>query len=308
MNIAKLERMIAVYESGSFRKAAKLFGMSQPALTWSIRQLEESLNLSLFVRGPRGIRPTDACERLIVRARLIVSEQQRLLAEVERSSRAQAIELGVHPVMINARFSRSIARFREAMPDVALRIVEGYSSELHERLRQGEIDLAYCANATSGQDEEEFDFTPLVQQFYSVFACPEHRIFAVAEPGVPREPHDWAQVAVPNLTSDQGGAQDLMMLLEGVGMTPARAAVRSGSMALIRSLVVDAGMLGMLPDDFVSTELAAGTLQRVPGTQVEAPPIGLLSVVGSYRSASVRSFHALLKQDARGDRTFAIAL
>ncbi|MFS0851096.1 LysR family transcriptional regulator [Novosphingobium panipatense] len=308
MNIAKLERMIAVYESGSFRKAAKIFGMSQPALTWSIRQLEESLNLALFVRGPRGIKPTDACERLIVRARLIVSEQQRLLAEVERSSQAQAIELGVHPVMMNARFSRSIARFRQAMPDVALRIVEGYSSELHERLRQGEIDLAYCARAAGDPESEEFEFKPLVQQFYSVFARPDHCVFAEIGSGGRHEAHDWAQVAVPNLASDQGGAQDLMLLLESIGMTQAKAAVRSSSMSLIRSLVVDAGMLGMLPDDFVADELAANTLRRVPDTRVEAPPIGLLSVAGSYRSASVRQLHTLLKQDAQGDRTFALGL
>lgn len=299
MNIAKLERMIAVYESGSFRKAAKMFGMSQPALTWSIRQLEESLNLSLFIRGPRGIKPTEACERLIVRARLIVSEQNRLLAEVERSSRAQTIEMGVHPVMMTAEFSRTIARFRQTDPDVALRIVEGYSSELHERLRQGEIDLAYCANAAVDPDDEEFDFEPLVSQFYSVFARPDHEIFEKIGSGETGMVYDWAQVAVPNLTPEQGGAQDLMLLLEGIGMTASRSAVRSSSMSLIRSLVLDAGLLGMLPDDLVANELAAGTLRRVPDTRVEAPSIGLLSVRGSYKSASVRRFATQLKQAHR---------
>lgn len=308
MNIAKLERMIAVYESGSFRKAAKLFGMSQPALTWSIRQLEESLNLSLFIRGPRGIKPTEACERLIVRARLIVSEQNRLLAEVERSSRAQIIELGVHPVMMSAEFSRTVARFRATDPDVALRIVEGYSSELHERLRQGEIDLAFCANANVDPEDEEFDFEPLVNQFYSVFARPDHGIFDEIGSGKPLAPHDWAQVAVPNLTPEQGGAQDLMLLLEGIGMTPAKAAVRSSSMSLIRSLVFDAGLLGMLPDDLVASELEAGTLRRVPDTRIEAPSLGLLSVRGSYKSASVRRFASQLRQSYRSDRTLTAAV
>lgn len=305
MNIAKLERMIAVYEHGSFRKAAKVFGMSQPALTWSIRQLEESLNLSLFIRGPRGIKPTEACERLIVRARLIVSEQNRLLAEVERSSRAQTIEMGVHPVMMGAEFSCSVAKFRQSEPDVALRVVEGYSSELHERLRQGEIDLAYCANAQVDPGDEEFDFEPLVRQFYSVFARPDHPVFAEIEAGAPAAIHDWAQVAVPNLTAEQGGGPDLMRLLEGIGMTPAKAAVRSTSLSLIRSLVLDAGLLGMLPDDLVAGELARGALRRVPDTRVEAPPIGLLSVQGSYRSASVRRFASVLKQSRRCDRGLA---
>jgi DNA-binding transcriptional LysR family regulator len=299
MNIAKLERLIAVYEAGSFRKAAKTFGISQPALTWSIRQLEESLNLPLFVRGPRGIKPTEPCERLIVRARLIVSEQARLLAEVERSNRVQTIELGVHPILVTPAFARALAQFRAAHDDVTIQIIDGYSAQLQERLRQGGLDLAICATAAQTEHEAEFDFEPLLRQSYSVYAAADHPIFAEMAAGIPLSPRGWAQVAVPNVPAQQTGSEDILHMLQGVGMTPAKAMIRSPSMQLIRTLVEHGDVLGMLPDDFIQGELASGAIRLVAGTQMDAPPLGLLTVAGSYQSRALRRLMSILRQTFR---------
>jgi DNA-binding transcriptional LysR family regulator len=62
VNLVQLKRMIAIYESGSLRKASKSVGVTQPALTLSIRQLEEEFNTSLFERGQTGVRPNEMCE------------------------------------------------------------------------------------------------------------------------------------------------------------------------------------------------------------------------------------------------------
>ncbi len=292
MNIAKLERLIAVYEAGSFRKAARTFGISQPALTWSIRQLEESLNLQLFVRGPRGITPTVPCERLIVRARLIVSEQARLLAEVERSNRVQTIELGVHPILANNAFAQALSQFRQLHDDVSIEITDGYSAQLQERLRQGSLDVALCAAATQTAHESEFAFEPLLDQSYSVYAAEEHPIFAEIASGSTISAHKWAQVAVPNVLMEQSGHTDILQLLQGVGMTPANAVIRSSSMQLIRTLVEHGDLLGVLPDDLG----VVGRLRRVAGTQVEAPPLGLLTVAESYQTNPLRKLMSILRQ------------
>lgn len=299
MNIAKLERLIAVYEAGSFRRAAKALGVSQPALTWSIRQLEESLNLALFVRGPRGIKATETCERLIVRARLIVSEQARLMAEVERSNRVKTLELGVHPILMTPAFAVAMTQFHKVHDDVTIQIVDGYSAQLQERLRQGELDLAICATAGQTAHEQEFDFEPLLRQSYSVYATAGHPIFSEIAAGGPIGTHGWAQVAVPNVLAAQTGSQDILHMLEGVGMTPARAMIRSPSMQLIRTLVEHGGVLGMLPDDLMVEELAAGAVQRVAGSQMDAPPLGLLTVAGSYQGPALRRLMSIVRRTFR---------
>lgn len=299
MNIAKLERLIAVYEAGSFRKAAKGFGVSQPALTWSIRQLEESLNLPLFVRGPRGITPTEACERLIVRARLIVNEQARLMAEVERSNRVKSLKLGVHPILVTRAFAAALAQFRVAHDDVAMTVVDGYSAQLQDRLRQGDLDLALCATAAGREHEDEFVFEPLLPQTYSVYGSSDHPIFTVRRGEKSGGPHDWAQVAVPNVLPGRQDDEDILRMLDRIGMVPHKAVVHSPSMPLIRTLVRHGGLLGLLPDDLMTHELEEGTVRLVEGTRLEGPPLGLLTVTGSYQTRALRRLMSILRQTFR---------
>lgn len=295
MNIVKLERMIAVYEAGSFRKAAKRFGMSQPALTWSIRQLEESLGVALFDRGPSGIRPTSACETLIVRARLIVSEQNRLLAEVQRNNRTQVIVIGVHAMLLNSQFARTVAAYREREPDVTLRVVEAYSADLINQLRRGDLDLALSASPPMADDAEEIAFEPLLRQHYSIFARPEHEIFAAIESGDPIPEQAWIQADAPNVAVRHEDPDLVFDLLRKFGMTENSVAIRSASMQFIRRMVVDGGMLGMMPISQFANELRDGTVRQVPGSNIEGPPLGLLWIEGCYESMARRRLKSLLR-------------
>lgn len=314
MNIAKLERMIAVYEAGSFRKAARRFGMSQPALTWSIRQLEESLGLSLFDRGPSGIRPTEVCETLIVRARLIVNEHSRLLAEVERTNRSQVIVVGVHPVLLNSQFAQTVAAFRQREPAVTLRVVEAYSADLIALLRRGELDLAFSAAPPGEDDAEEIAFEPLLRQYYSVFARPDHEVFEQLAKGGSVGPHAWAQADAPNVAAGQasGAARHdntniVLDLLARFGMTEDTVAVRSASMHLIRRMVMDGGLLGMVPESQFETELHDGTVRQVPGSNIEGPSLGLLWIEGGYETVARRRLKTALRAMQAPGRTEALA-
>lgn len=302
MNIVKLERMIGVYEAGSFRKAARTFGMSQPALTWSIRQLEESLGLSLFDRGPSGIRPTEACETLIVRARLIVNEHNRLLAEVERTNRSQVIVVGVHPVLLNSQFAHAVAAFREREPSVTLRVVEAYSADLIALLRRGELDLAFSAAPTGDDEADEIAFEPLLRQYYSVFGRADHAIFDEIAHERPIGKHAWAQADAPNVAAGKAAgaarhdnSNQVLDLLARFGMTEDMVAVRSASMHLIRRMVLDGGLLGMVPDSQFDTELRDGSVRQVPGSVIEGPPLGLLWIEGGYETVARRRLKSVLR-------------
>lgn len=295
MNIVKLERMIAVYEAGSFRKAAKRFGMSQPALTWSIRQLEESLGVALFDRSPSGIRPTPACETLIVRARLIVSEQNRLLADVERSNRNQAIVIGVHAMLLNSQFARTLAAYRQREPSVTLRVVEAYSADIITQLRRGELDLALSGAPPQTDDAEEIAFEPLLRQHYSIFAQPEHAVFDAVESGEPVPDQAWIQADASHVSIRHEESSLVFDLLRKFGMTESSVAIRSASMQFIRRMVVDGGMLGMVPISQFANELRDGTVRQVPGSNIEGPPLGLLWIEGSYESMARQRLKTLLR-------------
>ncbi len=71
MRLNGIRDLVAVVESGSIRAAARKLGVSQPAITKSVRSLETELHLQLLKRTPQGVVPTPAGRALLVRARAI---------------------------------------------------------------------------------------------------------------------------------------------------------------------------------------------------------------------------------------------
>ena len=295
MNINKLERLVAVADAGSFRKAASVLGLSQPALTWSIRQLEQSLDTPLFERGPRGAVPTLACERLIARAKLVINAQQRLMAEIERNRGLETIELGVHPAMLHSGFAQGVARYYQSAPEVSLRIREGYSADLLADLQRGDLDLAVCAAPASSVDQP-FVFEPLAVQTYSVVAHPAHPVFQDIDAGRPIPPYAWVQFDAPNIAAASRTPQAATDLLKQAGFGEDIRTVRTASMGLIKLLVSEAGLLGFLAEAYIADELASGQLKRVTELQVEAPPIGIVQLEGAYETKAMLRLKAILRR------------
>jgi DNA-binding transcriptional ArsR family regulator len=78
IEIRQLRYFVAAVEAGSLRSAESRIGVSQPAMTRQIHQLEEELGVELLVRKSRGIRPTDA-------GRVLFEDAVRILAMLERA-------------------------------------------------------------------------------------------------------------------------------------------------------------------------------------------------------------------------------
>ena len=70
MRLQSIEQFIAVVDAGSIRGAARLIGMSQPALTRALQQLEEELGVQLILRSGRGVVVTPAGSAFLARARV----------------------------------------------------------------------------------------------------------------------------------------------------------------------------------------------------------------------------------------------
>ncbi|MFT3964945.1 MAG: LysR family transcriptional regulator [Sphingobium sp.] len=293
MDLNKLDRVVAIYDAGSFRKASRLLGMSQPALTWTIRNLEEALNARLFERGPRGIRPTDFCERLVRRARLILREQARILDDLEDSGHNRTISLGVHSILMTGEFARCVAEFSRKWPSATLRVREGFSSDLLERLQRGELDFACCGVPDESQYGGTLVGEGLAVLNYSVVAHADHPIFADIAAGRAIAEYPWAEFDTAVMGNFPGNA-DIVAIMAQAGGEVARRSVRTASMNMIRLLVAEGGFIGLIPDELVAAELEAGSLRRIPGTGITASPFGFVNVKDDFETAAVRDLRALL--------------
>lgn len=78
MSLEQLQTVVAIADEGALVRAARRLRISQPPLTRRLQALEDELGAELFVRLPRGMRPTPAGERVIAQARGILAAVERL--------------------------------------------------------------------------------------------------------------------------------------------------------------------------------------------------------------------------------------
>lgn len=299
MDLVKLQRMVAIYEAGSFRQAARDLGISQPALTWSMHQLEETLNGRLFERGPRGIRPTPLCDRLVRRARLIFREQERILDEVADSAHNQTINLGVHSILLTDAFARCLAEFSELYPTTTLRVMEGYSSQLLHQLQQGEVDFACCALPAEEDHGGALLTEPVGTLNYSVVATSGHPVFDAITRDEPIPAYRWVDFDNA-IVGAFPGSKDIVSIMASAGRDVALKSVRTASMEVIRLLVLSGDFIGLIADERVAAELADGTLRRLPGTAVTAAQFGFVSMAENFETTACTALRRILAASAFG--------
>jgi LysR family nitrogen assimilation transcriptional regulator len=144
MDLRQLRYFTAIVEQGSFSKAALKLRVAQPALSQHLRHMEDELGVALLHRGTRGVQPTEAGERLLTKARIILAEFAELRDSVrgEQAAPAGEVRIGL-PGTVSEQFSVPlIEATQERFPDVRIRVAEAMSGFVLDWLRKGEVDLA----------------------------------------------------------------------------------------------------------------------------------------------------------------------
>jgi DNA-binding transcriptional LysR family regulator len=143
--LARVQTFLAVAEALNFRRAAERLGVAQPALSRSVRQLEEHLGFALFERSTRRVALTPAGELLY---REGVVALRRLSGACTRAARVAqglsgSIMVGYSTFATAGPMSDIIIAFRKRFPDalVGLRLLA--SSEQSAALEDGSLDLGF---------------------------------------------------------------------------------------------------------------------------------------------------------------------
>jgi LysR family transcriptional regulator, nitrogen assimilation regulatory protein len=148
MNLKQLEYFVRVAELSSFSRAALQLGLPQPALSRHVRQLELELRQTLLLRNGRGATPTEAGKLLLSHARGIL-HQVALASESMDHSRGQLagrVAIGLPP-SLSRRITVPLAQaFRSELPLAQLSLTEGFSVQMYENLRLGNLDLTLLYN------------------------------------------------------------------------------------------------------------------------------------------------------------------
>jgi DNA-binding transcriptional LysR family regulator len=124
MDIRQLSYFVAVYEQGSVSAAARLCCVAQPSLSAALRQLEQELGVTLFVRLPKGVTPTEDGEKLYGHAGRLLSQLQSLKASFSQPVARVKFRLGLIRALGVERMSQLLREFSNNVQGLELHLVE----------------------------------------------------------------------------------------------------------------------------------------------------------------------------------------
>ncbi|MCX7946417.1 MAG: hydrogen peroxide-inducible genes activator [Hydrogenophilus sp.] len=144
MTLTELRYLLALAEVRHFGKAAERCGVSQPTLSLAIKKLERHLGVILFERTSGEARLTEAGRALAEQAARVVVEVQRLeeLAQSFRDPLQGPLRVGAIYTIGPYLFPRLVPLMRRRAPSMPLILEEDFTTNLAERLKRGEVDVA----------------------------------------------------------------------------------------------------------------------------------------------------------------------
>jgi LysR family hydrogen peroxide-inducible transcriptional activator len=147
MTLTELRYIVALYETGHFRKAAEQCNVSQPTLSVAVKKLEEELGVELFERTRHRVSATPIGERVVHQARIVLQESRNLvsLAEQGRDPLGSVLSVGAIYTVGPYLFPRLVTRLHELAPQMPLFIEESYTASLRHKLSGGELDVIIIA-------------------------------------------------------------------------------------------------------------------------------------------------------------------
>ncbi|MDR0805987.1 MAG: LysR family transcriptional regulator [Enterobacteriaceae bacterium] len=142
MKIHQLKALVSIAQEGSIHAASRKLFISQPAITKSIKNLEEELGVSLISRHSTGIRLTDFGEKFLIRAKRILQElddTKRDIQQMQHGHSAQ-VSIGITP-SASLVIPKLYEEFKEKYPNITVNFYEYSSNKIKQGLIENNIDL-----------------------------------------------------------------------------------------------------------------------------------------------------------------------
>ena len=143
LEIRHLRYFLAVAEAGNFSRAADRLGITQPAISQQMRDLEAGLRVSLFQRRGKRILLTSTGIIFQEHARAILRQLENFLQELssEPGQLRGALHLGVVPILNVALVPHLLGLFAAAYSGISLTVEEISSTEIETALEEGRMDV-----------------------------------------------------------------------------------------------------------------------------------------------------------------------
>jgi len=298
IDVRRLRQLRHVVSEGSLTAAAAQLGLSQPALSASIKSLEADLGVNLLVRHRFGVNPTPFAEALVAHARNIDKELDEAWSAVARLKGAEIVSLriGCGPAEATRLLPLALAQLRESQPGLRVSVEYGLNETLMPMVRRGELAFALSSIPRSAAHLELAHEALYVDSAVIVArnAHPLAKRRTLAAKDLAAYP--WVLARRWELER-----KALDELFAQASLLPIEAQIETTSAVLMKALVLQSDFLSFVPREMIVWEERAGLLQALKGVRSSwERHVGISTLRGVDLSAAAQLLVGRLRDVAQG--------
>ena len=263
MRLTQVRDFVAVVDAGSISAAARLLGVSQPGLTKSIGTLETELNVALLRRTSRGVSLTRFGRAFYARAHAAHSELEKARQEVLQlaGARTGQVAVGFGPLAAVLVLPAAVLRFQHQLPDVDVRLLEGFAHVLIPLVRDETLDMALGPRLPGYRKDASLHFRPIFHNEQIVVARKGHPLGKARSIEELSGAH-WLSFE-PRPVVDQ--------VLVALGLPGARKLTQCESLNVLVALLASSDLLAVASTRILSLPQSGKALQQIEIAERLAP-------------------------------------
>ena len=175
MTITQLKYVLAIAEHKNFTKAAEYCFVTQPTLSTQVQKLEDQLDILIFDRSKKPIDLTEVGRKIVIQARNIVNEADRIqdIVDQQKGFIGGEFRLGIIPTVMPTLLPMFLKNFIRKYPKVKLKIEELTTEEIISRINDGHLDAALAATPLEHDNIKE---RVLYYEPFVAYIPNEHRL------------------------------------------------------------------------------------------------------------------------------------
>lgn len=287
LNGRRLAVVASLAEKRNMPAVAREFGITQPAISSTLKDLESGLGVALFERKARGLSPTAAGEIVAFHFKRVLAELRHIGPDIAASEGTLqgSVTVGALPLGRTQVLPLAIASLLARHPALHVSTVESPYDALAASLRSGDVDfiLGALRSPTEARDLQQ---EPLFEDRISVIARAGHPLARAAR-------IDFETLRQARWTLSRQGSPSREMLerfFSHARQAPPVPAVETGDLAVLRGLLMESDMLTAISAHQLRYEIRDGSLVVLDfALDATRREIGLSQRAGAFASPGARA-------------------
>lgn len=274
LKLRHLEALITLDELRNMGRAAKTLGITQPALSHLLADMERLLETQLFLRHAKGVDPTQVTSEIIPIARRIMAATEECAERITINQKRETglVRVGSIAAASGAMLSHALPEFAEHHPEIQVQVSTIVAASDDAIFANGEFDVICCRDRDILPDE--WSFVPCVQDELVPICSPRHPLAGREDVTLEELGQQvWLQNHISTVARrrfdelvDRQGWKEVQ-----------KVHILSQNSMLVASMLRQNSCITLVPRSVLAPWLSDGLLCEIPaGLQLKLPPLGYL--------------------------------